>query len=175
MTQSNVKDVIFKYCQPFLKQVGDSKLYRGMKPNNVLHDHRLDVDFTYGYVDNRMPKHTSKELHKSFNKAFIKEFNTPFRDGVMCTGDYMTAEGYGGNVYEIYPVGEFKFCWSPDIEDLYLYYELHGNLDMEDYLDLDNKALDEVKSHYKITDLKQAIKSNNEIMIYCDKVIVAKA
>ena len=60
----------------------------------------------------RKPVSTPIEVHNFANAYFEDEFGVPFRNGMFCTGDSTFARDYG-NLYLVFPVGNFKYCWSP--------------------------------------------------------------
>lgn len=68
----------------------------------------------------RLPAHTPKELHEFMNDMFQKKFGWPARNGTFVTWDRDTAATYG-DLYAVFPIGEFKYVWSPDVQDLYSY------------------------------------------------------
>lgn len=78
----------------------------------------------------RHPRNSTIELHKAYDQYFYNEFNHPYRsNAVFATGSLRMANGYTDNAADyvnrysnvtiIFPAGNFDFCWSPKIEDLY--------------------------------------------------------
>jgi len=59
----------------------------------------------------------------------------------------------------IFPIGEFKFLWSPHVQDLW-----------SDVISADPKDMDLLR--YKMDDLHDAIESGNEIMIGCKSAYI---
>jgi len=74
------------------------------------------MDFHYGKP--RLPKDTPKILHRISNIVFKKKFGWPVRDGVFTTSGRYTASDYG-RVGVFYPIGDYKYAWSSEVEDFY--------------------------------------------------------
>jgi len=66
----------------------------------------------------RLAKDTSQETHNILNDLFKKRFKWYVRNGVMTTGNISDASSYG-TVYLFFPIGKYKFVWSPKVDDLY--------------------------------------------------------
>lgn len=90
----------------------------------------------------RLPLHTPQKLHDSLNNFFVEKFGWPARSGTFVSWDIDTAASYG-DLYAIFPIGEFKYVWSPDVVDLYE--------NLTDYLDdtEDAPTLDEIDARLK--------------------------
>jgi hypothetical protein len=58
----------------------------------------------------------------------------------------------------IEPIGNFEICWSPKCYDL-IEIEDFPWLSVEEFI---------IENEYQVGDLEEAIKSGNEIMLYCD-------
>ncbi len=145
---------IVKECMPFLKESENRSLYRGMKG-------LVDSVKQISPRSNRKPLDTKKSHHDIINVEFAKKYNVDnIRSrAVFCTGHTDNAIAFG-TLYNIFPIGDYSYWWSPTIDDLY------GELeDMSDYI-----VADIINSHTFInTDLLKAISSGNEIMLLCDK------
>lgn len=168
-------------------------LYRGFKKS--VDDVNKNIFVSQEF---REPKDTSEEIHNDIDKLFYKKFRWHVRSqGVFATHNYDETWRYGEE-YMFFPIGKYKFVWSPEITDLYadhLYgFEDQIRSDLEDdwkekrdnhkskkpfislgeYID-DNyekyydKELEEIVDKYKDTDLKNAILSRNEITFDCNK------
>lgn len=111
---------ILKDCQPFIKEMmkdGEQNfLYsgRGIK---------MDLWFEGKIRSDRVPKDTNPELHSDLNDFFQKKFGYPVRSSSMFTTvNKHMAQNYGnGNAYIIFPKGNYKYVWSPEIRDLYVH------------------------------------------------------
>lgn len=117
--------LVFKNCQPFLKEsefhfvkpdinYGVGALYRGM---NDVKMHRLtEVSGTRL----RQPKDSSKMLHELLDDYFDYKFGYRYRSkGVFCSAKESIAESYGVACL-VFPIGNFKYAFSKQIEDAYV-------------------------------------------------------
>lgn len=164
-------------CKSFLYHKEPSQvLYRGMKPSG---------DFVYDKVvrKDRVPTSTNIGISERIDEYFKKKFGYPFRSqSIFLTSNYPMASVYG-EIYSIYPVGDFQFLWSPEVKDLYVKlnalmiteYNIHNRFFDQDYNEGEGKKrkerflndLDEIIKdfEYQRTDLSTAIDSRREIMI----------
>ena len=173
-------------CKPYLLAKGNynGQLFRGQ--------YDIDKNFFIGKVrKNREPERTELQLHFLLDKAFLKIFGWKARSqGLFVSGDWGTAATYG-DPYVIFPIGEFKFVWSPDYADLYTVPILTGELTDDDpavkkWKKANKKGRYEIlkqrpdilenflKYDYTNKNLIKAIKSNNEIAVACEKYIAIK-
>jgi len=159
-------------CAPYIKEIsGDvsgTQLHRGVigtKKPYIAKRVRLE---------DRKPKDTSPEVHDAINQYFTKKFGAPFRNAIFATSDVDQAGEYAfggyrtGEIYTIFPVGKFKYIWSPQIPDLLdsIYeYDLPGTTAGGEW----KRFADERLSTYQSTDLKSAINSSHEVMIRCEE------
>ncbi len=68
---------------------------------------------------NRKPLNTPIKLHNILDKMFQKKFGWKARsEGVFAAGQLYPLDEYGPS-YLFFPIGNFKYVWSPEIEDLY--------------------------------------------------------
>ena len=118
---------------------------------------------------NRKPRNTGKYEHDLVDEWFDAEFGMAARSmAVFCFGEMgrRDTRDYGSEAV-IFPIGDFKYVWSPEVGDLY------QALDFPD----DRKSIDayiETKLptlKYKTTDLNQAVKDDAEIMIMCKRYL----
>lgn len=184
VVQENAKEFIeqvVKDCRPFLKAKRAGQLvFRGMKSFD---------EFIYNKPvrKNRTPLNTPAKLHDIIDQFFKKKFGYYFRsNAIFVTGDYNEAIGYG-DAYAIYPIGDFQFLWSQEVDDLFIelkrllqkdslsikYFKPNAkhNEESKKALDeyLNNKFIDAIKDlNYQNMHLVSAIESKNEIMIHCD-------
>lgn len=177
-------------CQPYLKQGGGVQfnLYRGMEANETTFVHK-------SVRKHREPMSIPPAVQQFIDKWFQNKFGHPYRrNGLFATGSRQQADEYAknninnsGDTYMIYPIGQFSFVWSSTIDDLF---EKISQVDMYlhdeygeqytlgvvagDYPSTLSKLqqkllLDMLNANtFKTTDLKQAAKSGNEVMIACD-------
>ena len=95
-------------CQSYLNYNID--LFRGMGDRN----------FEFGVQTvrkDRKPKDTNVIFDSLVNK-FLKEKNLPLRrESVFASRNKHQTEEFG-NVYLIFPIGEFRYAWIPNVADL---------------------------------------------------------
>lgn len=151
----NIKQKIEKDCKPFLDQVGDMHhyaLYRGMLKKDQILELTVRQD--------RLPVTMNKQNHDVLVKVFKEAgYKANRNNSVFCTGNYQTAKEYG-NVYQIFPIGDFSFTWNENVKDLFEWIYDHGFPERVDAF---------VKSYHNNKYLKEAIENGNEIMIACEK------
>lgn len=137
----------------------------------------------------RKPLSTPVEIHNIIDKRFQEAFGIKARSQtVFCVSDINTAKEYGVPYY-IFPKGKYEIIWSNTIDDLYTnlteWIAFHEpelkdmpvlerlNKDFEShkkYFDyLKNKF--PVKKLYQKGNLKQALKTGYEIMLYCNEYV----
>jgi len=70
----------------------------------------------------RIPRGMPVEIHLALNDKFIKQFGWKVRNGIFCYGVdgtfYIEDVNKWGTNYLVFPIGEFKFVYSPDDYDL---------------------------------------------------------
>ena len=167
-----------KKCKPFLNQVGGSCssnfMYRGTKGTDPRTRQGAceELIILPGSQPHRTPRNSTIELHNALNKAFIQLYHIPFRNGTFVNGSVTSASIYG-NVNAVIPLNEFHFLWSPDVSDLFsefnaAKYKWSKSLSDDETIHI---LIDRIMAgdyEYQTTDLLEAIKSGNEIMLYCD-------
>ena len=123
-------NTLWKECQPFLKEmkkIGGSRvplIYRGT--HNPIGDFK-----NIKPRKDREPKDMPQELHDELVSLFHQKFKWGTRsEGVFVSGSRGQAGNYGPT-YLFFPVGKYKFIWSPKIEDLYSYFDGSGYLNDE--------------------------------------------
>ena len=108
-------NIIKKDCSNFLKEFGNTAIYRGtkdIKKDNTLIRMKSRID--------RMPKDTPKHLHDLMDELFKKYHGWKARsEGVFVTKYFSDAEAYGTPAL-FFPKGNYKYLWSEDIDDLYV-------------------------------------------------------
>jgi hypothetical protein len=172
---ANVVEYIHQHCQPYMQAVGGDLthlMYRGIsnrstsraKPTNM-----SDVYITPGFSQNRKPVSTEQELHDLANRVFVKRLGLPFRNGLFVSGDMSMAKDYGDKVVIIIPIGQFKFCWSKEVDDMVMV--LPGPKSGQHY-DENVEYFTGKLETYQSTDLRGAIASHHEIMLYCNECLM---
>ena len=107
----DMKKKIHAECKPFLRASKGYSLWRGMYKKPPFGKLKVRKD--------RKALDTPADVHKEFDKIFTKNFGWPARSsGLLTTGDKIVAGSYG-NVYQVFPIGKFRFLWSKNVHDLY--------------------------------------------------------
>jgi len=149
---------IGKECKPYLSQVQDPfGLYRGVAGGAGL------VIKKRVRLDDRQPLGMEKRMQVMVNKFFTKKFGAPFRFSMLCTGEQWVAKQFG-EVYIIFPIGDFEILWANDVEDLneHIWHFEESFGDKIEYSDIVQFLGDK---DYRTNDIKSAIASGKEIMI----------
>ena len=181
-----IDELIDKNCKPILKELKGHILYRGIKK---LHSPCYKIQTR----EDRKPTDTPKAIQKIFDDICQNLYGwKPRASGLFVSGDKFQANAYG-NIYTIWPIGNFKFIWSAKIRDFYttLKYEvIKYREDRESeaikvnigeymrFLNLSNSDIFEIrefkdeitkliKRSYIDENLYRATLSANEIMISC--------
>ena len=148
-------------CDSYLRQnpgaMSLGQIYRGIhsSQNTLTKKVRLD---------NRRPLDSNQSVHDELNKLFKEQFGEPFRNAMFCSSDQSQVSSYG-EVYIIFPIGDFTFLWSPDVEDTFAKYEHRlSHISDEDFV---YKLVAE--NDYYTDNLTKAIQSGNEIMMRCKR------
>jgi hypothetical protein len=98
------------------------------------------------------------DLHEKVDEYFFNQFGIKFRSqSVFCTGKIKSALKYG-KVAVIEPIGRFEICWSPKCYDLIEIEDFHW-MSVEEFI---------IENEYQTGDLQEAIKAENEIMLFCE-------
>lgn len=159
--------LIDRWCQPWLKASSGKQVFRGIstKPENFKGIVRKD----------RNPMNTPQVIQDIFDDTCKKKFGwKPRSSGLFVSGDVSQARSYGDD-YAIYPIGDFKFLWSPTISDFYIDISIiSSNYEgSRDKVFKEKAFQEEVKAKiiksYSDKNLKKAIKSGQEIMIKCNE------
>lgn len=135
-----VAKTIVKNCGPYLKQIGHDVtgniLYRGIK-------NTPDVGAFATMKPNkrRKPSDTSLRISRILNSELQKQFGANFRSAAtFCTGNRGIASDYG-QTHIVFPAGNFKFCWSKQIQDAYPFFDGSADVRYPAGLDIICKAL----------------------------------
>ena len=168
---------IAQRCQPYIKEVGWDyvfKLYRGVM-SDVGEFIQKNVR-----LEDRKPKAMDPFLYDQINNYFTEHFGAPFRNAMLTTGDSHHTIRFG-EVYVVFPRGNFKYLWGEEVDDLNFAYSdfmssdivdknVEGNVWSSNNTDLISDLFMEhyiKKVKWHTTDLKKAIEEEVEIMIRC--------
>ena len=168
-TTNDYITLIKRDCQPWLKAMKNCNgfFWRGLKkPGDFI---RIRVR------TNRVPMNMEREEAASLDRGFQKKFGwKPRSSGVFVSGSDREARGYSGlavGVHAIFPMGDFKFVWSPFIEDLYtdMPTAIKKTKIAFDKIRIRKEGVLEVLAQEMFTDkdLCKARRSNNEVVIGC--------
>jgi hypothetical protein len=166
-------------CAPFLEELGSRKrvLWRGFNrrfslPANHIVQVRAD----------RKPVDTQLELHHAMDDWFLDNFGHRYRsNAVFASGSEKHSAVYG-DLYAIYPIGDYEYVWSPKVKDTLLLDEHARQLltrienqsglkfDKDEWLEQKAAIIIDImdKSRYTDAHLYSALSSGHEIMVHCD-------
>jgi len=139
-----IYEMLYSKCRPFieiLKDCNDESLfYRGVKFRNTESD-KLKEDKYLKCKHNwdRIPMDTPENIHNLFNNCFEDLFGWPGRSGVFATKDVHVASSYSSiKPTLLFPIGEFDYIWSPEVEDFFRELEDQDMLfDYDSYVDME--------------------------------------
>ena len=129
---------------------------------------------------NRMPFTTPIEIHSGIDEMFLKKFKWKARSENVsfCWGMPFTNTIKTKNYPILFPIGKYRYLWSPKVEDLYdtlgkpKQMDVISDDDLKYYLDIfRNNFL----NTYTNKNLKQAVKSLKEIMVGCKEYYLIKS
>lgn len=177
-----VRDILLKDCRPFLMETkGNGFLVRGVKGLSTAKSYSAldyageEMEYTEKQVrKDRRPLDISQNRSDIIDDWFQDKFGIRARTQcVFAGGEKMRSDElkHYGTPCIIFPIGEIKYVWSPNVEDIYGDMNLHspGEGEIEGDEDLKariNKWLD--SKHYKTTDLQELIQTGKEVMVECD-------
>ena len=113
-------------CGPFIQanhaeMKANNFMYRGVKGAQT-----SDMVIKGSVRTDRYPRDTPTQWHEVLDQFFLKQFGTKYRSAsLFATNDVNNTYDYGVP-YIIFPVGNYKMCYSPIIEDVTV--DLSGGL-----------------------------------------------
>jgi hypothetical protein len=154
--------VISNNCKPFLKEIKPigAPLQRGIKSTII------DTYIRRKSRKNRKPKDMELKWHKELDELFLEKFGWRARSGGVFT---QVSPKFYSNPYLFFPAGNYKYVWSPKIQDLFR--EVDSFLLSTGEEPPSRKAniwAQKIISTYISTGLSKAMKTNNEITFKCD-------
>ena len=155
-------------CQPYLKECkkGGGFLYRGYSKSNK------DGIFKLKPRNNRRPKDMPIEIHKLLDDLFKKKFGWKARsEGVFSISDSYGAGEYNTYLDILFPIGNFKYVWSPGVVDILLMLNdidiIDSNWNLIVNLEENVDNIIEVVEKYTNKNLYKAIMEEAEVAIKC--------
>jgi hypothetical protein len=148
-------------CKPYFAQAGgwNDVLYRGIT-------YELKPIGVYQNRGKRRPVNTKPMVQALIDDYFMNKFGVRFRaESIFAVPDPNVAASYG-TIYVVFPIGEFKYCWSPNVEDLFI--EI-SDINHKPITAETEKFISQMMANasYQTTDLARALGTNSEIMINC--------
>ena len=119
----NLADQIKKECKPFLKdnmsQILNGKyLCHSTELTSALRHDEEKFFHVIKLKKSRSPRDTDDEYHNAANAYFEKKFGVKFRSKSIFTFPNFANDSYG-SPFIVFPVGEYKVCYSPKVYDAY--------------------------------------------------------
>lgn len=154
---------IVQETSEFFGRTTGGLLFRGLQ--RELHEPRLVTPRT-----NRTPTDTSIDVHQVLDQAFHRRFGVRYRsNSIFATGDLSVARMYSaGDVAVALPVNGMRFCWSPEIDDLYehMLRAMKDNaVEIPDEAERLDFCVEKALETYEQTNLAAAVNTGHEVMI----------
>lgn len=160
--QESIDNIISKLeenCSSFideLRRKNIEPLFRGThKPVNEIVEIKADKF--------RIPKDLDMNISNIFNDCFRANFGVPIRSqGVFTSKSPYVTETYG-KTQIFFPIGEYRYFWSPNVDDLYQYVDenLHNVYQYGIYSEEDD--YDEEEQIYNFVDETVASYVDNQL------------
>ena len=167
-------------CAPYITSlnydIDNFRLYRGLQLESFIRRAEAVAEDVYKAQvrKNRVPLNTPDYLHSFIDSWMEENLGAKFRSSaIFCAAKQTTVLNFG-KPYVILPIGEFKYAWSPFIEDLYsdveeINYSATLHADRESAKEDIKKVLDAAK--YRTDGITKMMREfpSHEIMIECDE------
>jgi hypothetical protein len=116
------------------------------------------------YQPNRRPIDMPREFHDFMNEELENKFGWKVRNGAFCyLCDELNYIGYGTK-YLIFPIGDFEYCWNPEIRDLYV--EIDDEIqELINLIDISNNVRDNL-NHGNCPELRNCNDQNKQLEEY---------
>mgnify|MGYP007016029883 CR=1 FL=1 len=196
---SSARQLITSYCKPFIREMGRHivDVSPGANYNFLWRGHEAFITniIVMKTRNDRNPKDTPVEISKIIDDLMEEKFGwRPRSSGVFAVPNINTANEYG-RPYIFFPIGQYKYIWSPQIDDMYEliaeisdfsikdnelerdWKELGKNKSMsfEEYKErAHSKVIEKIRKYiktYKNTGLKDA-GMYNEITFNCNRYVL---
>ena len=107
---NDIVETIARDCAPFMREIGDKPLYRGLKVDGVIQTKKVRTD--------RRPLDTNRDTSEAFDLALAPYTGFKTRsEGVFATSTESNASIYGSTHF-FFPKGDFQYAYSTYIADL---------------------------------------------------------
>ena len=128
---TEILEMIKRDCEQWMSTHGDSiKLYRGISGADLTSSEGgmtrqvspglYGKDILIGSVrNNRMPRDISKIAHYNMDAIFKERVGIPLRSASLFVAKDPSGLNHYGKVYQIFPIGEYHYAWSPYMHDPY--------------------------------------------------------
>lgn len=155
----NVIEILERDCKPFLDEMKSNKIEPIFRSAE-----RIKLD-EKGMIKklcrtDRRPVSTAVSVSNQLDQLFLDKFGVKLRSNGVFTSKQK--ELLYGNPYLFFPIGNYKYYWSPSIKDLYATLNLNYNKYYGKSLELE-KLIDT----YQDNDLKAA--GYQEITFVCNE------
>jgi len=125
----------------------------------------------------RKPLDTPVDIHNMADDILKEKFGwRPRSESVFCIPK--KPDTFINDAKAIFPIGNFKFIWSPTIKDFFIsIYRHHRHIFGISSVSIEDKEklMKELLSDFTDKNFKDALLSDNEIMIKCDKYYSVRA
>lgn len=155
-------------CEKYLNEFSnDIRLWRGV-------NYSVDGIFKVIPRKDRRPKDTPLQVQNILDTHFKRRFGWKARsEGVFVSNDNNQAGEFGKYIYRFMPIGDYKYVWSPGINDLTAYLEEEdvisssgGRFTIRYTGDMD-ETLGYVVDSYRDHGLKSVSVKGKEVSFYC--------
>lgn len=167
-------------CLPYITaiqhDIDNFRLYRGLQLESFRRRAENVADDVYRATvrKNRVPLNTPDYLHTFIDDWANENLGSRFRSSaIFCAAKRITVINFG-KPYVIMPIGEFKYAWSPLIEDLYSdVEEINNAATTQSEKEMTKAAVKKVldNAQYRTDGITKMISEYpaHEIMIDCDE------
>jgi len=118
---------VLKKCKPYIEMLKTCEkgkmLIRGTKDS-------IDDKKIYKHRE-RKPKDMDQYWHDKLNGYLEDQVGWEARNGIFCyiknVLGYKFFRNHYGTQYLLFPIGDFEYCWNPNVKDLYVDFEESWN------------------------------------------------
>lgn len=115
-TANEHANLILNNCEKFLRY--HQPLYRGIP---------ISVEFDKVKTNrDRIPTHSSYDLTEALNKSYEMAGSSVSRNECVFTTNLTVQAMDYGNLYYVFPIGDFEVLWNTEMSDAYDYFDQAG-------------------------------------------------